>query len=127
MTSGGSEHSEFGWKVTREMDSGAVRACDHGVVSGGPVRRGVPVLRELGRVGLEDRKATAITGGGHNRAEMVEMADGRMKSQGSSVPCAMSAVYNLLEIENLPRFLNPKHHVFLFRIFKLFHFLLEVP
>ena len=75
--------------MAREVNGGTEWALDYEVGTGGSVWSGVPVLGELRRVGLEDRKATTIASGGHDRAEMVEMADGRMESQGSSIGRAM--------------------------------------
>jgi hypothetical protein len=76
----GCKNPEFGGKVAREVNSGTKWAFNHEVRTGGSVWGGVPVLRELWRVGLEDRKATTVTSTGQNRAEMIEMANGRMKS-----------------------------------------------
>jgi hypothetical protein len=72
-------------KVTREMNGGAEWAFDNRIRTGGSVWGGVPVLRKLGRVGLEFRAAITVTSGGHDRAEMIEMADGGMKRQSGSI------------------------------------------
>ena len=87
MDSGGREHSEFGRKVTWEVNGGTEWTFDYGIGACGPVGSGVPVLGELGRVGLKDGEATAVTSSGHDRAEMIEVTDGRMESQGGSVGC----------------------------------------
>lgn len=70
--------------MTRKVNGGAEWAFDDGTGAGGSVRSGMPALGELRRVGLENGKTTTVASSGHDRAEMIEMTDCRMKGQGGS-------------------------------------------
>lgn len=85
----GREHSEIGRKVTGKVNGSTEWTFNHRGGTSSSIRGDVEVLGILWRIGLEDRETATVTGRWQDRAEMIEVADSRMKSQSSTIKHAM--------------------------------------